>query len=492
MELTRDICYSALVSRDARFDGHFFVGVSTTGIYCRPICRVRTPNAANTHFFPSAAAAEKAGYRPCLRCRPEIAPGYAPVDSGHSLAHAARQMIDKGMLDTHSAEHLAARLGISSRYLRRIFHDQYGVSPGEYNHSRRLLLAKQLLTDTRLPISDIALAAGFRSLPRFNTVFRQTYRMPPSRFRRQGIAADANVFSFELGYRPPYAWRQLLHFLQPRAIRGVEAVAGDSYRRVITLRDAGGDSWTGWVEISHRAARQRIAIKLAHGLLPRLSIIRSSLSHFLDLSQNPHEIQAALGQLQDWQPGLRMPGCLDGFEAAVRAIAGQQITVGAAITWLHKFVDRFGCEVATPFPDLNRSFPSATTIAELAVEQIAELGIIRQRAAAIIELARRYREDPTLLEPGFDAENKIGRLLTIPGIGDWTAQYIAMRALSHADAFPAADAGVLAALSTLNGHKMQAAQARHLAQSWRPWRSYMTLHLWSIGNLTDGRNTHDN
>lgn len=480
MELTPDICYSALLSRDPRFDGRFFVGVSSTGIYCRPVCRVKTPKAANSHFFNSAAAAEKAGYRPCLRCRPEIAPGYAPVDSGQNLAWAAKTLMDQGLLDEHNSEYLASRLGISSRYMRRIFHREFGVSPVEYNQSRRLLLAKQLLTDTRLGLSEVAMAAGFNSLQRFNATFREKYQMPPSKFRSKGAAAKDDSVTLELGYRPPYAWEQLLHFLQPRMIAGVEAITDNCYRRVVAWTDSAGKLHTGWFEISHLAARQRIGVTLAHSLLPQLGGFRHRLGHLLDLAHNPMETAAALRDVANWHCGLRIPGCIDGFEAGVRAIVGQQITVTTAIKLLHRFVDRFGIEIATPFPDLSRAFPPADIIAGLSVEQIAELGIIRQRANAIIELATQSRDDPTLLQPGMDTENQIRRLLAIPGIGDWTAQYIALRALSHTDAFPAADAGVLAALSELSGRKIKAAEAGRLSQQWRPWRGYMTVHLWNL------------
>ncbi|KJS09795.1 MAG: hypothetical protein VR73_01170 [Gammaproteobacteria bacterium BRH_c0] len=490
MELTPDICYSALLSRDPRFDGRFFVGVSSTRIYCRPVCRVKPPKAANSHFFSSAAAAEKAGYRPCLRCRPEIAPGYAPVDSGQNLAWAARTLMDQGLLDQHDSEVLASRLGISSRYMRKIFQREFGVSPVEYNQSRRLLLAKQLLTDTRLSLSTVAMAAGFNSLQRFNATFREKYQMPPSKFRSREVAGNEDGVWLELGYRPPYAWEQLLHFLQPRLIAGVEAISNNRYRRVVAWIDSEGKLHSGWFEVSHLAAKQRIGVKLAHSLLPQLGAIRHRLGYMLDLAHNPVETAAALHDVESWCNGLRIPGCIDGFEAAVRAIVGQQISVTAAIKALHRFVDRFGIEVATPFADLTRAFPPAATIAGLSVAQIAELGIIRQRANAIIELAKCSHGDPGLLQPGLDPEDQIRRLMAIPGIGDWTAQYIALRALSHTDAFPAADAGVLAALSTMTGYKMTgnktagykmtAAQARQLSQQWRPWRSYMTVHLWNL------------
>ncbi|MCK9563791.1 MAG: helix-turn-helix domain-containing protein [Bacteroidales bacterium] len=487
MELTPESCYSALLSRDARFDGRFFVAVTSTGIYCRPICRVKTPKAANSLFFPTAAAAEQAGFRPCLKCRPEIAPGYAPVDSGQNLAHAARELMDKGLLDHRDQEYLAARLGIGSRYLRRIFRHEFGVSPIAYIQSRRLLLAKQLLTDTQLPMAEVALAAGFNSVQRFNASFREHYRLSPSAFRRAGAhCGDSDAFRLELAYRPPYAWHHLLDYLAPRILPGVESVADDSYRRLVSFSDSRGVTHSGWLTIQHRPQYQRLRVTLAHRLLPALGPLRNRLGHFLDLNQSPGEVQAALGDLPGWPPGLRIPGCLDGFEAGVRAIAGQQISVGAAIRWLGRFVDRFGTAAATPFADLDRTFPAPALIAGQAPERIAELGINRQRAGAIIALARACRDDPALLEPGLDAERQIRHMLTIPGIGDWTARYIALRALSYTDAFPAADAGVLAALTRLHGRRIDARQALALSRPWQPWRGYMTLYLWHLNTSHKG------
>lgn len=478
MELTHDSCYAALLSRDPRFDGRFFVAVTSTGIYCRPVCRVRTPKAANTLFFPSAAAAEKAGYRPCLRCRPEIAPGHAPLDSGRNLAHAARELMDKGFLEHLSLEQLAARLGIGSRYLRRIFRAEFGVSPHHYHQSRRLLLARQLLADTGLPMIEIALAAGFTSLQRFNGSFRQHYQLPPSRFRRGSAPPDTEGFYLELGYRPPYDWDALMAYLARRALAGVEEVDSHHYRRVVSLVDPAGQPRHGWLEITHRAHRQCIGVRLAQPLLPALAMIRNRVGHFLDLNQSPADIQAALGDTPHWRPGLRLPGCVDGFEAAVRAIAGQQISVAAALRWLGGFVDHFGTPVTTPFANLDRAFPPPALIADQRAERIAALGINRQRAGAIVALARACRDDPGLLESGLDPEPRIRRLLAIPGIGDWTAQYIALRALAHPDAFPAADAGVLGALSRLHGRAIDAREAASLSRPWQPWRGYMTVHLW--------------
>lgn len=475
MNLDHAACYSALLSRDSRFDGRFFVGVSSTGIYCRPICRVKPPKAANAHFFPSAAAAEKAGYRPCLRCRPEIAPGYAAMDSAQSLAFAAKELIDKGLLDKHSAEYLAQRIGVTSRYLRCVFQQVFGVSPSEYNQSRRLLLAKQLLTDTQLSLSDVAAAAGFSSQQRFHVSFKSQYRLPPLRFRKQNAAVCADHFDLELGYRPPYAWSRLLAFLDSRAITGVEAVSEDRYRRVIQIP---GTDQAGWIEVRHLPSKERLGVRVSHGLLPQLSWLRNRLCHALDLSQNPAEIAAVFTAVPDWCAGLRIPGCIDSFEIAVRAILGQQITVAAASTLLQRFVERFGAAIDTPWPGLLRAFPSPAVVAEIPQERIAELGIIRQRAQAILSLAEQAQHDPLLLEPGLDPEQQIARLQALPGIGPWTAHYIALRGLAWSDAFPATDAGVLNALAAQLGQRPGQREVNALAQTWRPWRGYMTLHLW--------------
>ncbi len=478
MKLESDTCYSALVSRDARFDGKFFVGVATTGIYCRPVCRVKTPKQVNTRFFQSAAAAEKAGFRPCLRCRPELAPGYAPLDSGSTLACAAKEFIDKGFLHDKSTEDLANRLGISSRYLRRIFIATYGVNPRDYNQSRRFLLARQLLTDTHLKISDIAMAAGFKSQRRFNSSFKSAYRQSPGELRRRGKDNSTNTLVMELGYRAPFAWREFLNFLRPRQIADMEEVTEDGYRRTLGWNDLDGNPLLGWIDIRHLEDKQRFSIQVSLSLLPQISWIRNRLSHFLDLSHNPAEIETRIGDQENVTAGLRIPGCLDSFEAGVRAILGQQISVTTAIRKVHAFVERFGQPVETPYESLSRAFPKPGLIAQTAIEDIASLGIIRQRAGAIILLAEMCHQDSSFLEPGLDVESQMNQLRSIPGIGDWTAHYIALRGLGWTDAFPAADVGVLKALSHIENRPIKAAEARELAQSWRPWRAYKTIHLW--------------
>ncbi|WP_033416885.1 DNA-3-methyladenine glycosylase 2 family protein [Hahella ganghwensis] len=485
MKLDHNTCYSALLSRDSRFDGRFFVGVSSTGIYCRPVCRVKTPKQINTHYFTSAAAAEKAGYRPCLRCRPELAPGLAPLDSGNTLAQTAKEMIDKGALQEHSTNQLAARLGISDRYLRKIFNTAFGVSPLEYNHSRRLLLARHLLLDSGLSISDIALAAGFNSIRRFNSAFKETYRQAPSAFKRQpgkhGNHVEESIY-LELAYRAPFAWEAFRDFLKPRLITGVENVDEHSYRRTLRFIDGNGTILQGWLEIRHLPKKTRFGITLSLSLLPQLSWLKNRIHHFLDLSNNPLEtatfFQEKSETVEEWEEGLRVPGCFSGFETGVRAILGQQITVAAAIKKLGQFTEAFGTPIDTPFPELNRAFPAPSDIPDISIDQIASLGIIRQRAQAIRLLAEKNFEDSMLLEPGLHTDTQIQQLLEIKGIGEWTAQYIAMRGLGWTDAFPAGDVGVLKALSQRHGREIKTPEAKTMSDQWRPWRSYMTMYLW--------------
>ncbi|OZG73743.1 hypothetical protein BTA51_07985 [Hahella sp. CCB-MM4] len=498
MELDHNTCYSALLSRDTRFDGLFFVGVSSTGIYCRPVCRVKTPKQVNTQFFISAAAAEKAGYRPCLRCRPELAPGLSPLDSGNTLAISAKEMIDKGLLQELSTEELAAKLGITDRYLRRIFNETFGVSPQEYNHSRRLLLARQLLMDCSLRISDIALAAGFNSQRRFNSAFKDAYRQAPSTFKRNPVNGQGDTFYLEVGYRAPFAWQQFRDFLQPRIIPGVEWVYEDGYRRTLRLVDCKGTIHSGWIDIRHLPKKHRFGITLPLSLLPQLSWIKNRVTHFLDLSNNPVETNTFFSDAQNWidglsridRPsrtdglgwinGLRVPGSFSGFEIGVRAILGQQISVAAAIKKLGQFSEEFGSSTETPFPELHTAFPTAIDMEHVTVDSIASLGVIRQRAQAILLLAAHSRQDPMFLEPGINIDNQIQQLLEVKGIGEWTAQYIAMRGLGWTDAFPAADVGVLKALAIFRDQQIKATEAKEIARQWRPWRSYITMHFWNL------------
>jgi len=475
MTLDPHTCYRALRARDARFDGRFFVAVSSTRIYCRPVCTVKPPRRENCRFYPSAAAAESAGYRPCLRCRPELAPGNASVDATRRVAQAAASLIEDRALDADGLEAVAARLGITDRHLRRAFGAEFGVSPVEFAQTQRLLLAKRLLTDTALPVTEVAFASGFGSLRRFNALFRERYRLQPTQLRRRmraQAAAGADALQFELAFRPPYDWAALATFLGARAIAGVEAVEDGAYRRTARV-ELDGKEHRGWVEaaLSPKKPALRIAVSasLARVLPPALSRVKA----LMDLSCNPVEIAQALGGLGARHPGMRVPGAFDGFEVAVRAILGQQISVAGARTLAGRFAEAFGDPLETPFESLRTLFPTAGRVAEVSEQRIGRIGLPAARARTILALARAVAHGELVLLPNADIEATLERLRALPGIGEWTAQYIAMRALAWPDAFPHTDYGVMKALKLTDPKRVLAA-----AERWRPWRAYAVMHLW--------------
>jgi AraC family transcriptional regulator of adaptative response / DNA-3-methyladenine glycosylase II len=475
--LDSSICYRALRARDARFDGRFFVAVSSTRIYCRPVCTVKPPKRENCRFFPSAAAAESNGYRPCLRCRPELAPGNASVDATTRLAQAAASMMEDATLDKDGLDTLAMRLGITDRHLRRAFGAEFGVSPVEFAQTQRLLLAKRLLTDTALPVTEVAFASGFGSVRRFNALFRQRYRLRPSQLRGQGqrsvlVAAPVDVLEFELSFRPPFDWSAMRAFLGVRAIPGVEVVEGSCYRRTVRIL-CDGKEQLGWIaiEMSPKKPTMRVAISasLAKALPPVLSRVKA----LMDLACHPAEVAQVLGTLAKRHPGLRVPGAFDGFEIAVRAILGQQVTVAAARTIAGRFAATFGDPIATPFDSLTTLFPTALRVAALSPGHIARLGMPHSRARTVVALAHAVADGRLAIMPNADIEATLDTLRSLPGIGEWTAQYIAMRALSWPDAFPHTDLGVMKALGETGARRVLVA-----GESWRPWRAYAVMHLW--------------
>jgi AraC family transcriptional regulator of adaptative response / DNA-3-methyladenine glycosylase II len=472
--------YAALAARDPRFDGVFYVGVTSTGIYCRPVCTARTPKAVNCRFFPSAEAAEKARFRPCLRCRPELAPGHAPVDDAQRIATLLVQRLHEGQLDDGAGlEAVAARFGWSSRQIRRIVQRELGVSPIELVLTRRLLLAKQLLTETTLPITEVAFASGFASLRRFNDAFGRRYGMPPSRFRKatdggERASAAPDVLTLQLGYRPPLDWSGLLRFLGVRAMCGAEVVEGGAYARTVRLGEH-----RGWVRVRPHPDRHALVVELPAALTPVLPALLGRLRDLFDLSARPDVVAAHLARdpllagAVARNPGLRVPGAFDGFELAMRAILGQQVSVAAATTLAGRVVAAFGEPVAAPYPALQRLAPTASRIAAVPVEDLAALGIVGTRARSIVALATEVAAGRLRLEAGADVERTTAQLVALPGIGAWTAQYVAMRALRWPDAFPKED---VVLRKVLGGLTAAGAEARSAA--WRPWRSYATLHLW--------------
>jgi AraC family transcriptional regulator of adaptative response / DNA-3-methyladenine glycosylase II len=476
MMLDARTCYRALKARDARFDGRFFVAVSSTRIYCRPVCTVKPPRRENCHFYLSAAAAESGGYRPCLRCRPELAPGNASIDATSRLAQAAASMLEDRTLDEEGMEAVAKRLGITDRHLRRAFGAEFGVSPVEFVQTQRLLLAKRLLTDTALPVTDVAFASGFGSLRRFNALFKARYRLQPGQLRRhmrRSTTASANdVLKFELSFRPPYDWNFVSAFLEMRAIAATEAVEGGRYRRTVRVAVDSKDH-CGWVEVAMSRSKPALHVAVSASLAKALPPVLSRVKSQMDLACHPAEVAQALGALGKRNPGLRVPGVFDGFEVAVRAIVGQQISVAGARTIAGRFAEAFGDPIETPFAALTTVFPPAARIADISEGRIARIGMPGARARTILAIARAIADGSLVLMPNADIEPTLDKLRSLPGVGEWTAQYIAMRALAWPDAFPHTDLGVMKALGETNPRRVLAA-----AETWRPWRAYAVMHLW--------------
>ena len=487
MELPdRKVCYRAFQSRDARFDGLIFVGVSSTGIYCRPICPARTPKFENCTYFGSAAAAQDAGFRPCLRCRPETAPDMASWRGTSNTVSRALALISEGALDggENSVEKLAGRLGLGERQLRRLFLQHLGASPISVAQTRRVLFAKQLIHETRMPMTEVAMASGFGSLRRFNETFRDLFHRPPSALRRKNTAKyeEEKDVVLRLRYRPPYDWGSMLGFLRARAIPGVEVVDGERYLRTVEV-----DGATGSIEVTHLRERQSLGVKIRFLDVRPLPAIVSRVRRLFDLGADIETIDdhlsgdPALAPLVAKRPGLRAPGGWDGFEIAIRAVLGQQITVVAARGLAGKLVALHGRSVAKSFrihPDLSHAFPTAK---RLASASSIGVGMPAARLTTLKTVAEAALADPNLFRPFGSIEETVTRLRTIRGIGEWTAQYIALRAIREMDAFPATDIGLLRGAASIDGEKTTPANLLSRAESWRPWRAYAAQHLWAAG-----------
>lgn len=469
------------MARDPRFDGVFFVGVTTTGIYCRPVCTAKTPGRPRCRFFATAALAEQAGFRPCLRCRPELAPGNAPIDSTRTVARNAAARIEAGALnDGGSLEQLAASLGLSSRQLRRVVRKELGVSPVELAQTNRLLLAKRLIAETQLPLVQVAFAAGFESVRRFNALFRSHYRLTPGTLRRSSSSpASDSCLRLTLAYRPPLDWTALLRFLAARAIPGVECVTDTQYHRTVDI-----GPHRGWLRVSQVSGRNLLCVELATSLVPVLASLLPRLRNLFDLDARPDVIAghlAADSRLTasiERRPGLRVPGAFDTFELCLRAVLGQQVSVRGASTLAGRVAARFGEPIETPLPALNRLSPSAASLAAARVSTLSGLGLPRARAESVRSLAGAIVRREIDIDSPLDIPAIITRLCELPGIGPWTAQYIAMRALRWPDAFPAADLGLLKAARLKSGRALETA-----AEKWRPWRAYAAMHLWESTNV---------
>jgi AraC family transcriptional regulator, regulatory protein of adaptative response / DNA-3-methyladenine glycosylase II len=483
MDLDHDACYRAVCVRDARFDGRFFTGVKTTGIYCRPVCPARTPRSENVAFYPSAAAAQEAGFRPCLRCRPETAPDLGAWRGTSNTVSRALSLIEMGALDETSVDTLAGRVGIGERQLRRLFDQHLGASPIAVAQTRRVLLAKQLLHETRLPMTEIAMAAGFGSLRRFNETFQDLFGRPPTALRRAAgpdvSAGGHGEVSLLLRYRPPYDWTSMIQFLAARALSGIESVEGEVYRRTIGL-----DGRQGTVTVQP-AAGNALRATVRFPKLSSLPKIIARIRGVFDLAADPDSIadqlakDPALAPLLAARPGLRVPGAWDGFELAVRAVLGQQITVVAAVRLAGKLIARYGAPLRSPEASLTHVFPEPSILAHA---DLSTLGIPGSRAAALSAVAAAVVADPDIFAAGRSLQDAVAQLRSLPGVGEWTAQYIAMRQLREPDAFPAADIGLMRALADAEGMRPSARQLLTRAEQWRPWRAYAAQHLWAIGS----------
>jgi AraC family transcriptional regulator of adaptative response / DNA-3-methyladenine glycosylase II len=473
------VCEQARLSRDPRFDGLFFTAVTSTGIYCRPVCPVRSPKREHVRYYPSAAAAEADGFRPCLRCRPELAPGESWSRGDATVARALR-LIEEGFLGEKPLAALAERVGVGERHLRRLFVERVGATPPSVHRTRRLLFAKQLLTETSLPIIEVALEAGFGSLRRFNASFRQAYRLTPRdvRRRRRPTRARDEVLELRLGYRPPNDFPALLDFLRPRALPGLEVVDERSYARAFGPPDA-----PGWLRVSPWPGDEHaLRLELCCRSSTRIQALVTRVRRMFDLDAEPRTIASALAAdpslrpLVDRAPGLRLPGGWDGFEIAVRAVLGQQVSVAAACTLAARVTERHGHRLETPpAPGLERLFPTPEGLAEA---DLSGLGLTERRAETVRGVARALLDGRVDLRPERTLDDHVARWSALAGIGPWTAHYLALRALGQADAFPAADLVLRRVAAGAGSPPLSAGALAERAERWRPWRAYAVIHLW--------------
>jgi AraC family transcriptional regulator of adaptative response / DNA-3-methyladenine glycosylase II len=476
--------YAAFKSKDARFDGRFFVGVSSTGIYCRPVCKAKQPKIENCTFYETAAEAEQAGYRPCLLCRPEIAPGKSITDASEDLAYRAVRKLEECCGGDENLDTIAGKLGYTARHLRCVFMEAYHVPPVRYLQTCRLLLAKSLLTDTALPVLEVAMASGFGSLRRFNDLFKKHYKLPPTALRKRisGRKKPDSGVTLALGYRPPYRWEPMLNFLAGRAISGVEAVREGAYLRAVRFTTAKETPLYGWLRVGNNPVKNTLSVTVSENLLPVLPRVLARVKRLFDLHCDPDAVYEKLAAMNDIRPGLcvlgtRLPGCFDAFEMAVRAVLGQQITVRAAGTLAARIVNTYGAPVQTGADGLTRVFPSPEDILALGSsikDRLGELGVISARSETIYELARVFSRKEVDFDYCLKPEEEIKKLMAIRGIGNWTAHYIAMRTMGWTDAFLETDAGIKKALQPYTSKELL-----QLAESWRPWRGYAAVNIWN-------------
>lgn len=484
MKGSDDALYEAFKSKDTRFDGRFFVGISSTKIYCRPVCRAKQAKRENCTFFSSAAQAEAAGFRPCLLCRPELAPGNSVADARSMLARKAAAFLEENCGSGQNLPKIAEQLGCTDRHLRRVFMEEYHVSPVQYLQTCRLLLAKNLLTDTCLSVLDVAMASGFGSLRRLNELFQKHYGLSPTALRKKAAQGKthAQEVTVGMGYRPPYRWEKMLEFLAQRAIPGVETVKAGCYMRTVCIMDRNGKKNCGWVCVKNDPEKNRIMATLSDTLVPVLPQILARIRRLFDLHCSPDAINETLQSMNDvspclWEPGTRIPGCFDSFEMSVRAVLGQQITVKAAGTLAGKIAKTYGTPVSTDIDGLTHLFPSAEDISALSdniEECFGVLGVIASRSRCILALTQALTDGRIRLDLCADPEMEIKKLLQVKGIGNWTARYIAMRTMGWTDVFLETDAGIKKALPSYSEKDLI-----KLSERWSPWRSYATVSLWN-------------
>ena len=477
--LDRDQCYQALLSRDKSYDGRFFTAVLTTGIFCRPVCPAKTPKKENCTFLPSAAAALAAGFRPCLRCRPEVSPDLPAWQGSASTVSRALRLINEGALNEGSVEDLADRVGLGGRHLRRLFEQYLGASPKEIADTRRLLFAKQLITETSLPLTEVALAAGFNSLRRFNDAFLKSYQRAPRDFRRRSVTDAGGPdggLQLTLRYTPPYSWFWTRNYFRTRALRNVELVSDHRYQRSFELNGRGG-----YLIVEHLPDQSAFRVDIVYPELSALAVIVSRVRQMLDLDCNMQSINQSLkqdgrllGPVRE-NPGIRIPGCWDPFELAIRAILGQQVSVEGGTTLASRLVRKLGRPLAGAPEGLSLLFPRPE---DIAAADLSDIGIPRSRQELLKSFSARAMKDPDFLRRPAQLEDVVQNLCALKGIGPWTANYIAMRGLREPDAFPVNDLGLIKALGLEQNSKSSLGMLQ-IAEKWRPFRGYATMYLWS-------------
>jgi len=471
-------CYKAVLARDRRYDGRFFTAVITTGIYCRPICPARTPKEKNCLFLPSAAAAQAAGFRPCLRCRPELSPNFPGWHGTSATVTRALRYISEGFLNDHNIPQLADKLGIGERHFRRLFQKHMGTSANIVALNRRLSIAKQLLTETSLSVTQVALASGFQSLRRFNDALKKHFRLKPIEIKKHHAAPQNNAESLtlQLSYNPPFDWGHMTNYLSIRAIPGVEAVEGNRYSRSFQLNGKSG-SFT----VFPHPDKEILCLTIHNAAIPSIPLILSRVRSLFDLDSNIDIINHHLSAHPDmaWRvkatPGLRVMGAWDPFELTIRAILGQQVTVAAATTLSGRIVARHGLITDTPEKKITHIFPTAQILVDA---DLSELGITHSRIRAIHHLARMLVDDPLFFQRATNLDDFVSTLCHLPGIGPWTANYVAMRAMKETDAFPGSDLILLKRMQK-NGKRPTARKLETISEDWRPWRAYAAMYLWA-------------